>query len=66
MFNLPSIPILPEVHSDDEDDPDSSPFIRKVKNDANYPPLIAPITWTKTVSEKFSSEFYKPSECIGK
>lgn len=61
---LPEIPLLPEIGSDDEENPCS--FIRRIKEDSKYPPLIAPQSWTHTVSEKFSQQFYKPSETIGK
>mgnify|MGYP005983604823 CR=1 FL=1 len=60
---LPELPPLPEIGSDDEENP--SHFIRRIKEDFLYPPLIAPQSWTKTVPEKFSQQYYKPSETIG-
>ncbi|XP_008197222.2 dynein axonemal heavy chain 3 [Tribolium castaneum] len=60
---LPEIPPLPEIGSDDEENP--CHFIRRIKEDTKYPPLIAPQSWTHTVSEKFSQQYYKPSETIG-
>ncbi|RZC40467.1 DHC N2 domain containing protein [Asbolus verrucosus] len=60
---LPPVPPLPEIGSDDEENP--CHFIRRIKEDTKYPPLIAPQSWTKTVSENFSQQFYKPSETIG-
>lgn len=60
----PEIPWLPWASPEDE--PQPSDMVKRVYKSMEYPPLIAPKSWTKSVRYRDTYEFYKPSETIGK
>lgn len=60
---IPELPWLPEAGPEDE--PQPSMFVKRAYDSMEYPPLIVPKSWTKTVPYRDTYEYYKPSESIG-
>lgn len=59
----PSLPWLPEAGREGEP---VSKFVRRAVESMEYPPLFADQSWTKSVPNKDTYEYFKPSETIGR
>lgn len=57
------MPWMPEAGPEFETE--TSKFVKRVREGLKYPPLFASKSWTKSVPQKDTLQYYKPTETIG-
>ncbi|XP_045475837.1 dynein axonemal heavy chain 3 [Harmonia axyridis] len=60
---IPRTPWMPVAGLELENEP--SKFVKRVRAGLKYPPLFADKSWTRSVPEKDTQQYFKPMETIG-